>query len=947
MSIGLKVSIYILFTLSGFAGLIYESIWSRYLKLLLGHSSYGQILTLMIFMGGLAVGAWIGGRQAARMSRPLLLYAAAEGLIGLGGLIYHQLYQQGSQQLFHVLASLQPPGWAGFAIKSLFACLITAPWAILLGMTFPALAIGLMRLSGDQGRFSLPWLYFTNSLGGAAGVLGASYWLVPAYGTVGSLSLASMLNLLLAGAFYLIARSGSLAKTLPERQTPQSTEWPWLLLSVALLTGLSSFVYEVAWLRLLSLVLGASTHAFDLMVSAFIFGLACGGLFARVLHQRLQRPILALAVMQLLMGLAAALSLCLYEGLFSLINQAHLVFQPSQEAFVAYSIFKYGLCILLMFPASFCAGTTLPLITWSLLRRGGNESDIGAVYSWNTLGSILGAFLGGMVLLPMLQLKWTLLSGALIDLLLGLALLSTLSPGLPLLAGTALASLLLLWPSLTLKLDAFTLASGMFRKHLDSTNLIKEQITIRDGRTATISFHEQPNLRVIKTNGKPDASLVPNPGPGDSSDEGTQLALAIYPYRLMQGPYRAAMIGLGSGMTAHHLLADPWLKQLDLIEIEPVMHQLAKGFLPFNQRVYDSPKLKLIFDDAKSYFFSHGQQYDVIISEPSNPWVSGVASLFSEEFYAYVRQFLTPEGVLVQWIHTYEFDDELLLAILSALQKQFGHIGIYGVPEAGGRINNGDLILIASQQPLRFLTPRVLPELEADFARAGTRLEDYADAGYLASTQSLDPLLATYNPNSDFYPLVDNGAEKAFFLKSHALLPEILSNTPAYYQDLAEPGFEALNTKRLRARQHELDSGLRQLEVLLQLPDSAYKYKQLNEVFFQLVDQFYPLMDWKTPVLRQLDQALKSKGHPADDLQYQILAAGKRSPNDLTLAIQTALSAEQGLNLRVSLIRLMFLHGVKQRDRALCEKMLERWIAPNPKVSQIEKLLLASQFQRL
>lgn len=951
--------IYILFTLSGFAGLIYESLWSRYLKLLLGHSSYGQILTLMIYMGGLGIGSWIGGRLAPKMKQPLLLYAGAEAAIGLGGLVYHNLYQGGNQLLYQVITQLHPPAWSLPVLKTILACLITSPWAILLGLTFPALAIALMRMSGDQGRYSLPLLYFTNSLGGATGILAASYALIPAYGTIGTLTLAGFVNILLAASFYLLSRteaeqpdsqSESSAEISPETE-PVSADLPavsntlvWLLLGVSAITGLSSFIYEVSWLRLLSMVLGSSTHSFDLMVSAFILGLAFGGLFARRLHRSSVDSLKILGWMQLCMGIAAALSLCFYENLFRLFNHSHLIFQPTLQAYPVYSVFKYGVCILLMFPASFFAGTTLPLITWTLLQKTGKQNHVGSVYGWNTIGSILGAYLGGLVLLPALQLKWTLLSGALMDLALGLLLLSVAAPSLPVLAGAALASLILVIPAIRMQFDNFTLAAGLFRGHVNLDSAEQDEVKIRDGRTATISFHTSDNRLVIKTNGKPDASLDPLPVPGRDSDEVTQLALAIYPMNLMQQPYRAAMVGLGSGMTANTMLGDPMLEHLDVIEIEPVMYEMAKGFLPFNERVYKSPKVKMVFDDAKSYFFSQQKPYDLIVSEPSNPWVSGVSSLFSEEFYAYVRRFLTPKGVLVQWMHTYEFEDELLLSILAALDKNFKHVAIYGIPQGlPGEITLSDVIILASQEEIVFPEPlREIPELDKDLLRVGKKQNAYSRRSLIASNRTLKPLIELYNPNSDYYPIVDNGAERAFYVNARVNLFQMLYDTPGYYQSLYEPEYEKVLNDRLQGRKPEMMSRLYQLNTLFLLPNSIAKYDQLKDTFDNLIERTFPLLNFKEPILQAYGRFITDSGIETHILEFKILEAIKTNPKAVPALLREALEKAKPSLLHPPIVRLMAIYCLSIGEKDMYNQILARWAVTNPGLSTVEKQFMAA-----
>src|SRR5262249_30733084 len=134
-----------------------------------------------------------------------------------------------------------------------------------------------------------------------------------------------------------------------------------------------------------------------------------------------------------------------------------------------------------------------------------------------------------------------------------------------------------------------------------------------------------------------------------------------------------AVIGQGTGMTSHFLLGSPYLKALYTIEIEPEMTRASRQFLPANRRAFEDPRSHYVVDDAKSYFPAANRQYDLIFSEPSNPWVSGVSGLFTTEFYARVKRYLRPGGVFAQWVHIYDIDDRLLMTVLSAVQQQFKH----------------------------------------------------------------------------------------------------------------------------------------------------------------------------------------------------------------------------------------------------------------------------------
>ena len=410
----MNILVYFLFALSGFAGLIYEGSWARYLKLFLGHASYGQVLTLCIYMGGLAIGSFVAGKMVEKVKRPLLGYAAVELAIGIGGLIYHPLYNLLTGFFFDsdFVAGL---GFTGAEIaKIVLATGSTLPIAIAVGMTFPFIAAGLMRKSGAE--VSLPMLYFTNSLGSAIGILVTSYTLIPVFGNHATLCVAASINFLLAAIFGVIGFMTSPTKDedesaqdekqeetdyVAEHKLPMPPKSTWLW--IAAITGLTSFIYEVVWIRLLSLLMGSSSHSFDQMLSAFILGLSIGSAVSGKLLKKDSLVVLSLA--QIFMAFFALCTLYFHQPFWGMMNESNQIFNATSDGYICWSFFKYMLSVLWMVPTSFFAGMTLPLITLILTRAFKSEAPIGKVYGWNTLGSILGSAGGGLLLLPYLQLN--------------------------------------------------------------------------------------------------------------------------------------------------------------------------------------------------------------------------------------------------------------------------------------------------------------------------------------------------------------------------------------------------------------------------------------------------------------------------------------------------------------------------------------------------------------
>lgn len=763
-------ALYLLFALSGVAGLIYEGTWARYLKLFLGHSSYGQILTLCIYMGGLAVGSFLAGKLLPRIRRPLRAYAWTELGIGLGGLLYHPLFLLVTEGFYDAQWTRTLGSTGAETIKLGLAVLTTLPVAILLGMTFPFIAAGLSRKDNDSGRASLPRLYFTNSLGASLGILLASYILIPRLGNQGALAIAALINFVLLTVFWNMDRRFQVPATLPESSANDNDASfliiapappPRLWLAVAAITGWTSFVYEVVWIRLLSLLMGSSSHSFDQMLSAFILGLALGSIASSKLLR--QDPLRLLAFAQIAMAFFALCTLYFHAPFFFVMNEAHQIFNQTPAGYVFWSLLKYGLSVVWMVPTSFFAGMTLPLLTLILNRTLRSEAPIGKVYGWNTLGAILGAVAGGLFLLPVLQLKGALVVAALGDMAIGVWLFARYRAqiGRKPLFWVILA--LALAPILWMDFDPQMITSGVFRSYKSFEP--KETVIVRHGRTATISFHESPVHLYIKTNGKADASLRKDRNEPVAGDEITQAATAFVPIAMRDKPYDAAMVGLGSGMGSHYLLADPLLRSLDCVEIEQEMVNLAKGFLPYNHRSFDDPRMHLYVDDARTFFHTHGKTYDLIVSVPSNPWVSGVSGLFSKEFYHHVKRYLRPGGHLVQWLQTYEFDNVLLLHILKALDESFTNVAVYRVPE------EPDIIIVAGDGPAiqshigRFRTD---PVLVAEFTRMHRPWYFFGEQNFLFTTKALRPIFDGIAANSEFVPYVDSKAERARYINSNA-----------------------------------------------------------------------------------------------------------------------------------------------------------------------------------
>ncbi|MGD8870031.1 MAG: hypothetical protein PVJ80_00500 [Gemmatimonadota bacterium] len=859
-----RKSLYLAFVVSGVAGLVYEVLWTRYLGLYVGHSAYAQVLVLAVYLGGMALGAMLVGGASPRIGNPLRWYASAEALLAVAGFVFHPLFRLASDFSYDTLfPAIGSAGLVGSARWGM-AGLMILPQAMVLGATFPLMAAAIVRADVTHPGRAVARVYLWNTLGGAAGVLLAGFWMIGAFGLPGTSVAAGLLNMVAAGIAFAVARSwdgrvppegeATLAEELvpappaPPPPEPSDSEWdaeavepgdrapdhgprglvPWtatpgrlgaVLLSVSFLTAFASFAYEIGWIRMLSLSLGSATHSFELMLSAFILGLALGAGWIRGRSDTSAQPLHLLGVIQVLMGLAAVVSVPLFYLIsFDAVRWLVSVTTNMSGGYFLFNVSRYALCLIVMLPSTVLAGMTLPIITGTLLRAGEGEETIGRVYGVNTIGSVAGAALAGLFGLPWLGLKGLILAGAAVDVLLGLWLLerSTRWSGssMRFAAIGSLAGVVLFGGvGIGLELDEIVLTSGVYRRGVLAREGDRIPLYYGDGRTATVSANMGTGDGVISlaTNGKPDASMTPRwtseerdtlpVTPIESGGDYTTqvlspgVAMAFRPHAR-----NVANIGHGSGISATTFLTGPETERVVTIEIEPLMVQGSLVFLPANGPALADPRSSYVFDDAKSFFSYRRERFGIIFAEPSNPWVSGTASLFTVEFYERVQAFLAEGGVLAQWLQLYELNDELFLSVVAALDEVFPSYRAY-------LVGDQDVAIVASATPLGEPDWSVLRS--EGFLRmtesAPTFQPQHMEPLFLFDETTLRPLLdSDVRINSDYHPILDLGAERARFESTGATgtyglatsrvdLPRVLDGrtiAPAPYEPVPAYGLQ-------------------------------------------------------------------------------------------------------------------------------------------------------------
>ena len=785
----LLILILSVFTLSGSTALIYESIWTRYLALFLGHSAYAQSLVLVIFMGGLTLGSLIAAPLVEKLSNPVRAYGLLEIVIGVSALFFPFLYQKANIVLSSYYTSSTLSFFSPSLIKHTMAGLLIFIPCTLLGMTFPMLSSGLVRAWPQNPGRIIAFSYFSNSVGAALGVIISGFILVYFFGYSGSLLYAGSLNILLGVASIIISYAPLYRDTPASREKTPSlhrVKPTTLLLVCALLTGFASFMYEIGWIRMLTFVLGSSTHAFELMLSAFILGIGLGSYWINSKLDKSKTPIILLCYIQALMAMFAICSFFLYYQLFGLMSFMVSQLPHNTVGYFLFNAFSHVICMILMLPTAFCAGMTLPVITCILIKKTRSERSIGVTYGVNTVGCILGVLTAVHIVMPVLGVKYVVLIGALIDALIALALLRHASAGLPVNFNKVTRDKIHIQRLLCVVFGGIVVV-GMFygvNPKVTSSQVFRTGAVFigknhttefhQDGKTATVSVHRSKTGQVsLTTNGKVDASANVT-GLSKSTDEVTQALLAIFPVTLMDHLNTAAVIGFGSGITSHIMLSDPDISSLDTIEIEPAIVDAAKHFYPLNKNAYHDRRHRIILDDCRSYFSFSNKKYDTIISEPSNPWVSGVSNLFTKQFYRITAEHLSRNGIFFQWIHLYEINDNLLASIMKALQSSFKHYIIYAT-------DNTNIIVAAYNHRTPILH-------KAKFKLFKNRYIEHLDIKsiddlrirQIITSRLLTPYINQFavKANSDFHPVLDLYAVKSRFLNQSSQLSQIGAHIP-------------------------------------------------------------------------------------------------------------------------------------------------------------------------
>ncbi|MBN1818523.1 MAG: fused MFS/spermidine synthase [Sedimentisphaerales bacterium] len=840
------------FFVSGAAGLIHEVAWTRLLRLVMGNTAFSITTVLCAFMGGLALGSFLGGRFIDRRKDPLRMFAYLEGTIAVYCFLLPWLIQ-GAEPIYRWLYQNTHTSFYLFSlIRFVFAGTVLLVPATFMGATLPVLSRFFVR-SLDRVGYPVGMLYSINTFGAVLGGAAAGFFLIPALGVALTIRTACLFNGLVAVTAYLLfrrlgddvqghapvreeirekAEKGEAVKKKKEAAAPVVAtpaaagrivygprEGMFLLIGYGV-SGFAALVYEIAWTRALALLIGSSVYAFSMILTAFVLGIALGSMvYARFVDQ-IRDPMRALAVIQAAIGLTALPVVPLIGNLpfwvTGLISRFGSSFWQLQAV-------EFAMIVVIVLLPTTLMGAAFPLASRLFVRQSATVGkSVGTLYASNTVGNILGAFAGGFILIPVVGIENTLFVAVMINVLVG-GLFFSLSRSLSMmyrgLVAGAVTAVAVVGIILIPPWNAGEMSFGPFYEALrHSKSIARSPAELRTfesqrkvlfhkedvGATVTVKQLSDGSL-TLYTNGKPDAS--------SRGDMPSQQLVAQIPLLLHPDPKSALVVGLASGISLGSAGRHP-LERMDCVEIAPGMVAASRYFDDYNYRILDDPRVDLIIGDGRNHLALTDRKYDVIISEPSNPFIAGVADLFTREYFRLCRDRLTDRGVAAAWMQAYLIDKASFSSIVRTFQSVFPEMTLW-------KTAKGDCIMVGSKGPLKVdyhkLQTRIRQkDVADDLARIGIRnMEDFL-AHLVMGKSAVEKFAAGAKIHTDDNALVEFAAPRGLMMGIYQwpLLEAIEEHREADLSFLIAPESEAKALAETKA----------QTARLIEARGSAYRF---------------------------------------------------------------------------------------------------------------------------
>ena len=675
----------LLFIGSGCAALIYEIVWFQLLQLVVGSSSVSLGVLLGTFMGGMCIGSLLLPRFISSSRHPLLVYAVLEvGIAVLGILILFAVPMVGKLYL-----AMVGHGMPGIFLRAAVCVICLLPPTILMGATLPAIARWIE--STPRGVSWLGFFYGGNTFGAVAGCVLAGFYLLRVHDMEFATYVAAGLNIFVA----LVAVA--VAKVSPYRSTPESATFKAtditparsaapVLISIGL-SGFCALAAEVVWARILSLMLGATVYTFSIILAVFLTGLGIGSSVGSVIARFSRNPRFALGCCQFLQ--VATIAWAAYALSY------WLPYWPIDSAALAASPWNkfesdIARCALAIMPAALLWGASFPL---ALAGLAGPDRDpaqlVGRAYAANTLGAIAGAVGASMLFIPTLGTQHT-QAFVVITALVSAVIVFAPKRGIGLVSAGAAAAIAIL---VAIKIPRIPWQLVAYGRQTAVTDYGAKPLYFGEGMNSTVAVAEtEGGARFFHVSGKTEASSL-------AKDMRLQYMLGHIPALLHPNPKSVLIVGCGAGVTAGTFILHPSVERIVICDIERLIPKVvADYFAEQNNGVVRSPKVEIIYDDARHYVATTKEKFDIVTSDPIHPWVKGSAVLYSQEYFELCRSLLKPGGLVTQWVPLYESDVAVVQSEIATFYSVYPHGTIWGNDDEGFGY---DTVMLGQNEPLK------------------------------------------------------------------------------------------------------------------------------------------------------------------------------------------------------------------------------------------------------
>ncbi len=726
--------VHVLFFMSGAVGLVYEVVWMRMLSFVFGNTTYAVSVILAVFLGGLAIGAWLFGRAAERRKDHLRMYALLEAGAAVLALLLPLLLLDVSTPIYTWIYRSAQESIAALTVARLLlsGAVLVAP-AILMGGTLPVMCRFLApREQGSEAYIGR--LYGLNTLGAVTGSFLAGFVLMPFLGLRWANGAGALVGLWIALTALLLYRAlrsedrdAPVPAPVPAKKaraakgaaragvaTDRDKRLKWVLVAFAF-SGFAALAYEVLWTRLFAFHFVSSVYAFSMMLCVYLLGMGLGSLVYSLLLSRSSRPVRWFIILEVLIGLSAAATLPLY-----LLLPKWLGHLAAQGGFQGHVEWMFLCAVVIMAIPTLLIGAVFPLVCGIWARATGQVGKgVGEIYVVNSAGTVLGSFAAGFLLIPAVGTPHSLLLVAGLNIFAGLMVWAAASRGPGQLAAKSLAAVGL---PLLLALGvgrAVTMEDLVRSLHADPGVKIE---WLQEGIDGTVTIERVPDFdrglsglgppRIIYVNGVNVA--------GTSFDlQTTQKLQAHLPMLIHPHPQRVMQIGFGAGGTAYSISQYP-LERVDCVELTKAVIDASPEFPEINKGVLKDKRFHVYVEDARTFVRHTPRRYDLILSDLVHPMLAGEGFFYSVDYLRDCKKRLAPGGFFSTWAPLHGLRPEDLKVMVRSIQAVFPYVYIWH--SSGGE--NQFCVIHGRLTPLQidyaaFARRMALPGVRNDLAQIG------------------------------------------------------------------------------------------------------------------------------------------------------------------------------------------------------------------------------------